>query len=171
MVALGLLGPGRLRAQAVDSLRYKLDQVFTPLDRSQVPIGLLDAYAHPLVPLAPFNGVLQDSVLLNPDLFRGLYATAYTACIYGDNLFLAAKLQRHCGRDRGVHRAGHPGGDDGTDQLRHRPARCVQPKPACGAEPVGIRRRWPQPKSPPAGPNVKCARVAWDTSGRNQTQP
>lgn len=91
LLLLGLLGPGRLRAQAVDSLRYKLDQVSTPLDRSQVPIGLLDAYAHPLVPLAPFNGVLQDRVLLNHDLFRGLYATAYTACICGDNPFPCCK--------------------------------------------------------------------------------
>lgn len=39
---LSLLGPMRLRAQTVDSLRLKLDQVFAHLDRSQVPTGLLD---------------------------------------------------------------------------------------------------------------------------------
>lgn len=82
---LCLLGTGRLLAQTIDSMRYQLDQVFAHVDKSQVPTRLLDAYALPMVPLAPFNGVLQDSVLLNPDLFRGLYATAYTACIYGAN--------------------------------------------------------------------------------------
>lgn len=85
LLLLSLFGPGRLRAQRIDSMRYQLDQVFANVDKSQVPTRLLDAYALPLVPLAPFNGVLQDSVLLNPDLFRGLYATAYTACIYGTN--------------------------------------------------------------------------------------
>jgi len=82
---LCLVGTGSLLAQTIDSLRYQLDQVFAHVDKSQVPTHLLDAYALSMVPLAPFNGVLQDSVLLNPDLFRGLYATAYTACIYGAN--------------------------------------------------------------------------------------
>jgi len=80
-----LLPLSGLRAQTTDSLRLQLDRVFAPLDRSQVPTGLLDAYAHPLVPLAPFDGVLQDSVSLNPTLFRALYATAYTGWFFGPN--------------------------------------------------------------------------------------
>ncbi len=75
LLLCGWLQAGTLRAQVMDSMRYQLDQVFAHVDKSQIPTRLLDAYALPLVPLAPFNGVLQDSVLLNPDLFRGLYAT------------------------------------------------------------------------------------------------
>ncbi len=85
LLLCSLLQAAALRAQVIDSMRYQLDQVFANVDKSQIPTRLLDAYALPLVPLAPFNGVLQDSVLLNPDLFRGLYGTAYTACIYGTN--------------------------------------------------------------------------------------
>lgn len=82
---LCLIGPESLQAQVTDSMRYKLDQVFAPLDKSQVPTGLLDGYALPLAPLAPFNGALADSTRLTPTLFRCLYGTAYTACIYGAN--------------------------------------------------------------------------------------
>lgn len=83
LLLLSLLGPARLWAQTTDSLRLKLDAVFANLDRSQVPTGLLDAYAYPLAPLAPFQGQLADSTRTNASLFRALYATAYTACIYG----------------------------------------------------------------------------------------
>ena len=82
---LGLLDSGYLRAQVANSMRDQLDQVFAPLDKSQVPTGLLDAYALPLAPLAPFNGALADSTRLTPALFRCLYGTVYTACIYGTN--------------------------------------------------------------------------------------
>lgn len=80
-----LLDPARLLAQSTDSLRLRLDQVFVYLDKSQVPTGRLDAYATPLLPLAPFNGTLADSTRTTPTVFRALYATAYTACIYGTN--------------------------------------------------------------------------------------
>ena len=39
-----LLYAGTLRAQVTDSMRYQLDRVFAPLDKSQIPTRLLDAY-------------------------------------------------------------------------------------------------------------------------------
>ncbi len=68
---------------APDPLRAQLDNLFANLDKSQVPSGRLDAYAAPLVPLAAFNGQLADSTRTTPAVFRALYATAYTASIYG----------------------------------------------------------------------------------------
>ena len=85
LLLLSLLGPVRLWAQTTDSLRLKLAYLFAPLDKSQVPSGRLDAYATPLVPLAAFNGQLADSTRTTPAVFRALYATAYTASIYGSN--------------------------------------------------------------------------------------
>lgn len=37
------------------------------------------------MPLAAFNGQLADSTRTTPAVFRALYATAYTANIYGSN--------------------------------------------------------------------------------------
>ena len=85
LLLLSLLGPARLWAQTTDSLRLKLDYLVAPLDKSQVPAGRLDAYATPLVHLAAFNGQLADSTRTTSAVFRALYATAYTACIYGNN--------------------------------------------------------------------------------------
>ncbi|GAA4509565.1 hypothetical protein GCM10023172_43240 [Hymenobacter ginsengisoli] len=86
LLLLGLLGPVCLRAQQADSLRFKLDYLFAHLDKSQVPTGRLDAYATPWLPLSAFNGTLADSTRTTPAVFRALYATAYTASIYGPNM-------------------------------------------------------------------------------------
>ena len=74
---------GRFRASSVVFHAHVLAKCdsWTKLLTKAIPTRLLGAYALPLAPLAPFNGVLQDCVLLNPNLFRGLYATAHTACI------------------------------------------------------------------------------------------
>lgn len=72
-------------AQQADSLSLQLNAVFANVDKSQVPTRLLADYALPLLPLASFNGTLADSTRTNPTLFRALYATAYTSCIYGPN--------------------------------------------------------------------------------------
>ena len=40
LLLLSLFGPGRLRAQRIDSMRYQLDQVFANVDKSQVPTRL-----------------------------------------------------------------------------------------------------------------------------------
>ena len=41
---LGLLSPSYLRAQDTGSLRYKLDYLLAPLDKSQVQVGFLNQY-------------------------------------------------------------------------------------------------------------------------------
>ncbi|RAK70332.1 hypothetical protein [Hymenobacter edaphi] len=58
-----------------DSLRLRLDYLFAPLDKSQVPTGCLAEYATPLLTLAPFAGALTDSSLTNAQAWRMLYAT------------------------------------------------------------------------------------------------
>ena len=58
---LSLVGAVQLRAQAIDSLKYKLDYLLAPLDKSQVPTGLLAGYGASLAPMTSFNGVLADS--------------------------------------------------------------------------------------------------------------
>ncbi|GAB3636587.1 hypothetical protein GCM10027422_21770 [Hymenobacter arcticus] len=50
-----------------------------------MPTRLLAEYGLPLLPLTSFNGTLADSTRTNPTLFRALYASAYTACIWGAN--------------------------------------------------------------------------------------
>ncbi len=94
LLALVLAAPLGVRAQQPDSLRLRLDQVFAPLDKSQVPTRLLASYAVPLAPLTSFNGTLADSTRTTATLFRALYATAATACITGLNP-LPAPAQGH----------------------------------------------------------------------------
>ncbi|GAB3636588.1 hypothetical protein GCM10027422_21780 [Hymenobacter arcticus] len=85
LLLLALLRVYGLQAQQVDSLGLKLDAVFANVDKSQVPTRLLAEYGLPLLPLTSFNGTLADSTRTNPTLFRALYASAYTACIWGAN--------------------------------------------------------------------------------------
>ncbi len=80
-----LLLPLSLRAQTSDPLRQKLDLVFANLDKTQVPTGYLAEYATPLLPLAPFNGVLADSNYTNLNAFRFLYATLQSARLHGQD--------------------------------------------------------------------------------------
>lgn len=80
---LTLLGFGRLFAQVSDPTRAALDNIFAPLDKSQVPTGLLAESALPLVPLDVFNGTLTDSSRTTPDGFRYIYATLYSALVSG----------------------------------------------------------------------------------------
>jgi len=80
---LFLLGPARLLAQATDPTRAVLNNLFAPLDKSQVPTGLLAESALPLVPLDVFNGTLTDSSRTTPDGFRYVYATLFTALVAG----------------------------------------------------------------------------------------
>ena len=85
LVVLALFGPASLRAQGSDPTRATLDNVFAPLDKSQVPTGFLAEYALPLVPLGVFNGTATDSSRTTPDGFRFIYGTIYSARIYGPN--------------------------------------------------------------------------------------
>lgn len=68
-----------------DSLRLKLNQVFSPLNKSQVPTGWLEEYGTPLIPLDVFNNTLTDSSRTDAQVFRFLYATLYSSRIYGSN--------------------------------------------------------------------------------------
>lgn len=83
LLLLALLGPAQLLAQTTDPTRAALDNLFAPLDKSQVPTGLLAESALPLVPLDIFNGTLTDSSRTTPDGFRYIYATLYTALVSG----------------------------------------------------------------------------------------
>ncbi len=80
---LALWLPARLLAQVSDPTRATLDNLFAPLDKSQVPTGFLAEDALPLVPLDIFNGTLTDSSRTSPDGFRYLYATLFSARVYG----------------------------------------------------------------------------------------
>jgi len=86
---LALWGPAQLLAQVSDPTRATLDNIFAPLDKSQVPTGFLAEDALPLVPLDVFNGTLTDSSRTSPDGFRYLYATLYSAHVYGTQPLLS----------------------------------------------------------------------------------
>ncbi|MGI4759090.1 MAG: T9SS type A sorting domain-containing protein [Janthinobacterium lividum] len=80
LLLLATLGMRVAQAQtAPDATRQYLDNLVAPLDKSQVPTGFLVEYGVPLVPLDVFNGTLTDSSRTNPDGFRFIYATAYSA--------------------------------------------------------------------------------------------
>lgn len=72
------------RAQ-VDSLRLTLDNIFTHIDKSQVPSGFLEEYGAQFVNLNTFNGQLSDSNYVNPLVWSYVYASVYSAKIYGTN--------------------------------------------------------------------------------------
>jgi pimeloyl-ACP methyl ester carboxylesterase len=81
-----------VRAQITDPTRAALDNLFAPLDKSQVPTGRLAEFATPLVPLDIFNGTLTDSSRTTPDGFRYIYATLYSAQVSGTALPSLANL-------------------------------------------------------------------------------
>ncbi|GAA3930529.1 hypothetical protein [Hymenobacter algoricola] len=77
--------PSFLLAQAPDPLRQRLDAVFAPLDKSQVPTGRLAEYATPLLPLDSYPGTLADTNYTDMSAFRVLYATVQSARVYGQD--------------------------------------------------------------------------------------
>ncbi|RZK28859.1 MAG: hypothetical protein EOO63_10320 [Hymenobacter sp.] len=66
-----------------DSLRLRLNAIFQPLDKSQVPTGYLEEYGVRLLPLANYNGTLTDSSLCDLATLRYLRASLASARIYG----------------------------------------------------------------------------------------
>lgn len=91
LLILVLLGPAQLKAQTSDPTRAALDNLFAPLDKSQVPTGLLAESALPLVPLDVFDGTLTDSSRTTPDGFRYVYATLYTSLVAGTQPLLSVQ--------------------------------------------------------------------------------
>lgn len=81
--------PDPTPATPTDPTRATLDNLFAPLDKSQVPTGFLAEDALPLVPLDVFNGTLTDSSRTSPDGFRYLYATLYSAHVSGTQPLLS----------------------------------------------------------------------------------
>lgn len=69
----------------VDSLRLKLDSVFMNIDKSQIPTGFLNEYGAQFANLKTFNGVLTDSNTVNAVAWDYIYASVYSAKIYGTN--------------------------------------------------------------------------------------
>ncbi len=90
---LTLLGINHVQAQAPDPTRQYLDNLVAPLDKTQVPTGFLAEYAVPLVPLDVFNGTLTDSSRTNPDGFRFIYTTVYSAWLGSGNNPLPSPLE------------------------------------------------------------------------------
>ena len=70
-----------LAAAPGDTLRNKLNAVFSPLNKSQVPTGFLEQYGFPFIPLDLFNNTLTDSSRTNMQVFRYAYATFASAKI------------------------------------------------------------------------------------------
>ncbi|WP_179223113.1 DNRLRE domain-containing protein [Pontibacter ummariensis] len=68
-----------------DPVADKMNHIFAPLDKAQVPTGFLADYATEFLPLDIFNGVLTDSNRVNMDAWRMAYASLYTSRIYGTN--------------------------------------------------------------------------------------
>ncbi len=69
----------------VDSLRLALDNVFAHVDKSQVPAGFLEEYGAQFVNLKTYNGILTDSNCVNAMAWHYIYASVYSAKIYGIN--------------------------------------------------------------------------------------
>ncbi len=90
---LALLGIHHAQAQAPNPTRQYLDNLVAPLDKTQVPTGFLAEYAVPLVPLDVFNGTLTDSSRTNPDGFRFIYTTVYSAWLGSGNNPLPSPLE------------------------------------------------------------------------------
>ncbi len=83
-----LLAWGRVAAQSAppsDSVRQYLDQMFAPVDKTQVPTPYLEEYGFRFAPLRLFAGALQDSNRTTATLWRQLYATVLSGNINGAN--------------------------------------------------------------------------------------
>ncbi|KAA3633138.1 MAG: hypothetical protein DWQ02_13660 [Bacteroidetes bacterium] len=64
----------------IDSTGYSRDYVFSNLDLSEVPSGLLYDYSVPMAPLESFTGLApNENNVMNELTFRLLYATLYSA--------------------------------------------------------------------------------------------
>jgi len=85
--------PAQAQTAQPDAAQQYLDNLVAPLDKAQVPTGLLAEYAMPLVPLDVFNGTLTDSSRTNPDGFRFIYTTAYSAWLGSGNNPLPTPLE------------------------------------------------------------------------------
>ncbi len=72
------------RAQ-VDSLRLTLDNIFAHVDKSQVSTGFLEEYGAQFANLKTYNGILTDSNCVNAMAWHYIYASVYSAKIYGTN--------------------------------------------------------------------------------------
>ncbi len=69
-------------AQTEDPLRDKLNAIFQPLNKAQIPTGYLAEYGTEFTPLHWYNGILTDSNLVfNLDIFKMIYADVETAKI------------------------------------------------------------------------------------------
>jgi pimeloyl-ACP methyl ester carboxylesterase len=99
---LGLLTGSAVSAQhrpaaaappPTDSLRLRLEQIFAPLDKSQVPTAYLAEFASPLLEPRFYNGVPSDSNRTDLTVFHYLRATMASARITGtDTLPTDAQL-------------------------------------------------------------------------------
>ena len=55
-----------------------LQYIFQPVNKSQVPTGILEEYGCPMLPMATFNGTLTDSNRIDMNLWRTLYLQLQT---------------------------------------------------------------------------------------------
>ncbi len=65
--------------QTEDPLRDKLNLIFQPLNKTQIPTGYLAEYGAEFTPLHWYNGILTDSNLVfNLNIFKMIYADVET---------------------------------------------------------------------------------------------
>lgn len=69
----------------IDSLRLTLDNVFANVDKSQIPGGFLEEYGAQFANLKTYNGTLTDSNYVNAMAWHYIYASVYSAKIFGTN--------------------------------------------------------------------------------------
>jgi hypothetical protein len=70
-----LLISQRAFSQAPDTstMQKLLQYIFQPVDKAQIPTGILEEYGCPMLPMATFNGTLTDSNRIDMNLWRTLY--------------------------------------------------------------------------------------------------
>ena len=77
MILIGALVilPVKILAQAPDTstMQKLLQYIFQPVNKTQIPTGILEEYGCPMLPMATFNGTLTDSNRIDINLWRTLY--------------------------------------------------------------------------------------------------
>ncbi|POY34662.1 hypothetical protein C3K47_19125 [Solitalea longa] len=90
-IAALLLFVNYTHAQTPDTATTQklLQYVFQPIDKNQVPTGILEEYGCPILPMATFKGALTDSNRIDMNLWRILYFQLQTGyCKTGTNPFI-----------------------------------------------------------------------------------
>lgn len=69
-------------AQTTDSARLAIDNILAPLDKSQIPTGILAENTYNILDLATYNGQLNNDNTLQFSEWRLLYSQLLVVLIY-----------------------------------------------------------------------------------------